>query len=210
MFPLFVNLRGRLCLVVGGGSVGLRKAAALREAGARVRLVSLGPPPPDNAVKVDWLDEPYRPAHLDSIALAVAAATVEVNRQVVADARARGIWVNSATDPDGGDAFFPATLQRGDLVIAVGTGGRAPALARQIRDRLAEQFDDAFALWIALLGEVRPLVMQRVPAAQRRAVLERLCEWAWLERLRREGVEPVRAAMQAEVEALAEGRFPPL
>jgi siroheme synthase-like protein len=210
MFPLFVNLRGRLCLVVGGGAVGLRKAGALREAGARIRLVSLGPRPHDIPTDVDWLAEPYRPAHLDGVTLAVAAATAEVNRQVVAEARTRGIWVNSATDPDRGDAFFPATLQRGDLVLAVGTGGQAPALARQIRDRLTEWFDEAFALWVALLGEVRPLVLERVPAAKRRALLERLCEWTWLERLRGEGVEPVRAAMRAEVEALAEGRSPPL
>ncbi len=210
MFPLFVNLRDRLCLVVGGGAVGLRKAAALREAGARVRLVSLEPRPPDLSADVDWLAEPYRPAHLDGVALAVAAASPGVNRQVVAEARARGIWVNSATDPEGGDAFFPATLQRGDLAIAVGTGGHAPALARQVRDRLAEQFDETFALWIALLGELRPLVLERVPAPQRRAVLERLCDWAWLERLRRDGAEAIREAMRAAVDALADGQSPPL
>src|SRR5690349_3761854 len=119
MFPPFVNLRDRLCLVVGGGAVGLRKATALREAGARVRLVSLDARPPDIPTEVNWLAEPYRPAHLDEATLAVAAASPEVNRQVVAEARARGIWVNSATDPESGDAYFPATLQRGDLVIAV-------------------------------------------------------------------------------------------
>jgi precorrin-2 dehydrogenase/sirohydrochlorin ferrochelatase len=211
MLPLLLDPRDGLCLVVGGGPVGRRKARALLDAGARVRLVcpeaSRGQ---QTDPRLERLAEPYRPEHLDGVRLAVAAATPEVNRRVVADARSRGVWVNSATDPDSGDAFFPATLRRGDLVLAVGTGGHAPALARRIRDRLAEQFDEAFALWLDLLAELRPLVRARVPAPQRRALLEKLSGWNWLERLRREGVEPVRAAMRAEVEALAEGRPPPL
>jgi siroheme synthase-like protein len=211
MFPLFLDLRDCLCLVVGGGAVGRRKGLALLDAGARVRLVCPEAPSGEPAhARLERLVEPYRPAHLDGVRLAVAAATAEVNRQVVSDARSRGIWVNSATDPDRGDVFFPATLTRGDLTLAVSTGGHAPALARQIRDRLAEQFDDTFALWLALLAELRPLIRERVPARRRRVLLEQLCDWGWLERLRREGVEVVRAAMYAAVEALAQGPPAPL
>jgi siroheme synthase-like protein len=211
MFPLFLDLRDCLCLVVGGGTVGRRKGRALLDAGARVRLVCPEVAPDEPAhERLERIAEPYRAAHLDGIRLAVAAATAEANRQVVADARARGVWVNSATDPDTGDVFFPAALTRGDLTIAVGTGGHAPALARQIRDRLAEQFDDAYTLWLALLAELRPLIRERVPAERRRGLLEHLCDWGWLERLRREGVEPVRAAMLAVVRALEQGPLGPL
>jgi precorrin-2 dehydrogenase/sirohydrochlorin ferrochelatase len=206
MFPLFLDLRDCLCLVVGGGAVGRRKGRALLDAGARVRLVCPETVPGEPAhARLERIAEPYRAAHLDGVRLAVAAATPDVNRQVVADARARGIWVNSATDPECGDVFFPAALTRGDLTIAVSTGGHAPALARTIRDRLAEQFDDAFARWLTLLAELRSLIRERVPAGQRRGLLEQLCDWGWLERLRREGVEPVRAAMHAAVRALEQG-----
>jgi precorrin-2 dehydrogenase/sirohydrochlorin ferrochelatase len=113
MFPLFINLRDCLCLVIGGGPVAWRKGAALLDAGARVRLVSPRQSPAEQTPpRLERVCEPYRAEHLEGVRLAVAAATPEVNRQVVADARARSIWVNSATDPAEGDALFAATLRR--------------------------------------------------------------------------------------------------
>jgi siroheme synthase-like protein len=145
MFPIFLDLRDRLAVVVGGGPVGRRKAAALLAADARVRLLALEPPPAELAHNLlEWRTEPYRSDRLLGAALAFACGPADLNRQVVADARALGVWCNSADPPDLGDFFLPATVRRGDFVLAVGTGGAAPSLAKKIRVRLERSFDESF------------------------------------------------------------------
>ncbi len=187
MLPILLNMTGRCVLVVGGGSVGRRKARASIDGGATVRVVALEPRP-DGWTAGEWLHEPYRVEHLDGVALVVAAATAEVNGRVVRDARQRGLWVNSATDPADGDFALPAVVRRGGLTIAVNTGGAAPALARRIREKIEAEYDDAFATWVRLLDAIRPLVHERVPdPARRRVLLDGFADWPWLQRLRAEG-----------------------
>ncbi len=201
MFPLFLDMANRLALVVGGGTVGRRKAGALLRAGAHVRLVCLesrqaqGDDP-----RLEWLQEPYRAEHLQGTCLVCAAANSEVNRQVAADARRLGIWVNVADDPRAGDFLVPAVLRRGEFTVAVGTRGASPGLAQAVRDWLEGQFDDAFEKLVTLLAELRPLVLERVwDEETRQALLANFCQEQWLERLRTEKVEDVREAMVMEI-----------
>lgn len=201
MFPVTLNLTGRAVVVVGGGAVGRRKAAAAHAAGAVVRVID---PDPDaaagRAAPATVVAEAYRPDHLAGACLVFACATPDVNARVVADARSLGVWVNSASDPDAGDFALPAVVRRGGLTVAVSTGGAAPALARRVRDKLDGEFDPAFAAWVRLLGELRHDVLATIPdPATRRTVLDALADWPWLDRVRAEGIDAVRAAMRAEV-----------
>src|SRR5262245_14645943 len=135
MLPLLVALDGRLAVVIGGGSVGRRKARTLLDAGAHVRLVCREQRPADLPdERLDWLPAEYAPDHLAGAVLAVAAGPEELNARVVADARQRGVWVCNTSDPASGDLVFPAVVRRGQVVLAVGTGGAAPGLARAIAE----------------------------------------------------------------------------
>jgi siroheme synthase-like protein len=202
MFPLFLDMTDRLALVVGGGPVGRRKASALLAAGAHVRLVCReARPAEERHDRLDWRTEDYRPAHLNGAVLALAAGPPELNRVVTADARARGIWVSSASEPGQGDFVLPAVIRRGDVVVAISTGGAVPALARSLRQHLETELDAHVTDWARLLAELRPLILDRIAEPERRKqLLEELCRWSWLERLRAEGSEAVRIAMRKEIE----------
>jgi siroheme synthase-like protein len=208
MYPLFLNMTDRLALVVGNGDVGRRKARALFEAGARVRLVCDEACPADGSTKrLQWVNESYRAEHLEGVSLVIAAASPEVNRQVVADARQRGIWVNSAGEPDAGDFQLPATIRRGDFLLAISTGGAAPALAQQVREQLELAFDKAFGEWVGLLGELRPTVRERIGDPERRAAIyHALSDWAWLDHIRNVGADKVRFEMLSAVDQWANGQ----
>jgi precorrin-2 dehydrogenase/sirohydrochlorin ferrochelatase len=202
MFGLFVNLKDRLAVVVGGGPVGRRKAQALLAAGARVRVVCLEPRPPDAGdERLEWLQESYESRHLAEAVLVFAAAPSEVNAQVVAAARAQGVWVCDATDPDNGDFVTPATVRRGNVVVAVTTG--VPALTRALRERLEEFVDPEYEQWAAILAELRPRVLAEVPADHQAALWRELTGGEWLARLREAGTVAVRAEMEARLRSSA-------
>jgi precorrin-2 dehydrogenase/sirohydrochlorin ferrochelatase len=207
LFPLFLNLHGQRCLVVGGGSVGRRKALALLAAGAKVRLVCLERMNFDalsidmeTLQRLEWIVDPYRPDYLSGCVLVCAAATPEVNEKVVANAQAHGICVNSATEPESGTVLFPASASTGSIQIAVSTGGASPIVARRIATMLAESCDEALLRWVDLLGEMRAYIRETIDTEdQRRALLKQLAEPEWLARLRHEDTKVVRDAMRALV-----------
>jgi precorrin-2 dehydrogenase/sirohydrochlorin ferrochelatase len=146
--------------------------------------------------------ESYRSDHLTGASLVFAAATPTVNACVVADAQERGLWVNSATNPSAGDFILPSVVRSGQFTLATSTAGTAPALARRVKEKLAAEFDRAFADWLEVLGEMRKQVLTTISdEVPRRQLLEDFADWPWLERVRAEGVAAVRLAMEAIVRA---------
>jgi precorrin-2 dehydrogenase/sirohydrochlorin ferrochelatase len=200
MVPIVLDLRGRTCLVVGGGPVGRRKASTVLDGGGDVRLVCLEPAPGDAPARMTWRTEPYRAEHLDGASLAFAAAAPDVNERVVADARSRNIWVNSASNPEAGDFALPAVGGRGHIQIAVSTGGASPVLAAHVRDALEQRLDASLVAWADLIAEFRDEIRTRAPPDRRRGLLLGLAHPDWLDRIRAEGPEAVRAAMRALVD----------
>jgi precorrin-2 dehydrogenase/sirohydrochlorin ferrochelatase len=160
LFPMFLKLEGRNCLVLGAGSVGEQKIRSLLDCGARIRVVA---PSASGAVTewandglVTWLRRPYESTDLDGVFLVVAAtSSVEVNRAIFHEARQRGILCNVVDDPPHCDFYYPAVVRRGRLQIAISTAGLSPALAQRIRKQLEEEFPPAYAGWLEELGNRR-------------------------------------------------------
>lgn len=166
-FPLLFRVQGRLCLVVGGGPVGARKVRALCAAGARVRLVDPSPPGEEFPPEVEVVRRPFRPDDLEGACLAFAAAGGrEINAAVAREARRRGIPVNVADAPEEGDFALPAVFRRGEITVAVGTGGGSPALAALLRDRLAAEVGPEWETLLAIAAALRRkgLTPSREPA----------------------------------------------
>lgn len=156
-YPVFLELAGERVLVVGAGPVAARKVAGLLRAGASVTVVAPDAVP-DIAEDPDvrWHAREYRRGEAASYRLVLTATDdPAVNRQVARDGRAANVFVNSADDPDNCSFTLPAVVERGDLRIAIGTGGRSPAFARWVRERLEQQFSDVHARLLDVLGDVR-------------------------------------------------------
>ncbi len=204
-YPVVLDLSGRRAVVVGGGEVALRKARALAEAGARVRVVA-----PDflpafgEDGRLECVAARYEKRHLEGARVVVAATDDEaVNRQAASDARASGILVNVVDRPELCDFIVPAQVRRGDLLIAIATGGAAPALAKRLRERLEQEFGPEYAVLLEALREVREDMKKRNVAPDlRRRIFERLAEDDIVYAARR-GADALRQAIE---QAMAEVR----
>jgi precorrin-2 dehydrogenase/sirohydrochlorin ferrochelatase len=165
-YPVALDLRDRLCLVVGGGPVAEAKVEGLLAAGARVTVVSPELTEPLVAWAMDGriLHRPheYGPDDLDGQQLAFSATDRrEVTEAVAADARRRGLWVNAADDPAFCDFLLPSVLRRGRLVVAVSTGGASPGLAARVRRDLEAHFTPQYEELVELAAEVRAELRSR-------------------------------------------------
>ena len=159
-YPIFAIIEDKPCLVVGGGAVGERKVQDLRQAGAKVTVLSRELTPAlkelAEAGQIRYLAEDFTPDHLKGMVLVLAATDDrQVNARVSAAAQAQGLWVNVADDPEFCTFIVPAQVKRGDLTLAISTGGASPALARKLRRELQQQFGPEYRPYLALLKGLR-------------------------------------------------------
>jgi precorrin-2 dehydrogenase/sirohydrochlorin ferrochelatase len=159
-YPVFLDLAGKPVVVIGGGNIAHQKMENLLKAGARVTVVS-----PDlneemaalaGAGRFTHIQRDYEDGDLEGYVLAfVATDDRSVNSTVAREGKERGVWVNAVDDPPFCDFIMPAVVQQGDLVIAVSTSGRSPAMARRMREELQAFLTEDYALMLELAAEVR-------------------------------------------------------
>jgi precorrin-2 dehydrogenase/sirohydrochlorin ferrochelatase len=180
LFPIFLKLTGRPCIVIGAGNLAESKIDSLLTAEARVTVIA-----PMASARIITMAESgeivlhqreYASGDLAGQFLAVAATNVPtVNRAVFAEAEAAGILINAVDDPPFCDFYFPSVVRRGELQIAITTAGASPALAQRLRKEIDAQLPLDAGEWMAELGNLRREVLQREPANEaRRELLHQL------------------------------------
>jgi len=195
-FPVNLNINGRLCVIVGGGQVALRKVAGLLACGPRLLLIS--PTLVDglheivDRAGIEWLERDYVRGDLKGAFLAVAATSDRDVQDLIRDEAYRfSVLLNSADDPRACDFQVPASFNRGDLQLTVSTGGGSPALASRIRKQLETQFGPEYSGVVGLLrlvrdeivvdGEEQSIHSQLFHTLLDRGVVEMVLESRWFD-----------------------------
>jgi precorrin-2 dehydrogenase/sirohydrochlorin ferrochelatase len=165
-YPIFLDLTGRRCIVIGGGVVAERKIEGLLSAGAEITVVS---PEISEGLRlliaqrsIKHMARNYETGDLAGYGLAfVATGDGATASAVFSEARERGIWVNCADAPSFCDFILPAVIRRGELAVAISSGGTSPAGTRAIREELESYLTEEFAQLVQTASEVRVELRQR-------------------------------------------------
>ncbi len=163
-YPVNLDIRGRNCLVAGGGAVGTRKVQTLLECGASVKVVS-----PEANRRLQQLAEQgkivlarkrYASRDLEGMFLVIGATNdQELNRRIYQDAQRCGCLCNIADQPRLCNFILPSVVQRGDLTISISTSGRSPAFAKHLRLELEKRFGEEYGVFLELMGAVREKIL---------------------------------------------------
>jgi len=172
-YPVFLRIKNRACIVIGGGNVATRKTLTLLQDGGIVTVIS----PVINEElhklandgRVTWKQRQYQRGDLQAAFLAFAATnSKEVNRQVCSEAEQQGVLVNSIDDSDLCDFIVPSRVDRGKLQIAISTSGASPALTKSIRQELETIFGDEYELFLDWMHRLRVWLLENEQSEQRR------------------------------------------
>ena len=163
-YPVFIQLEGKKVVVVGGGNVAHRKVLALLECGASIHLAGKALTPELEQMveneEIHFLGREFKDEFLDHAFMIIAATDDKaLNHHISTCARKKGVLVNAVDQPPDCDFIVPSILRRGDLLIAISTSGKSPALARKIRKGLETQFGHEYAEILAIMGRLRKEVL---------------------------------------------------
>ena len=163
-YPIFLDLKGKVILVVGGGRVAQRKVEALLDSGAEIRIVSSKLTESLNKLvalrDLDCLNDEFQDKHLEDVFLVIAATDDrELNHRISDIAKKKGLLVNAVDQPSDCNFIVPSIVRQGDLQIAVSTSGKSPALARKLRKQLDKQFGDEYESFLILMGCLRKKIL---------------------------------------------------
>lgn len=199
LFPMFLKLSARPCLVVGAGAVAESKIASLLEAGGRVRVVAPEATPQvrswAQSNTIEWRQRPFQPDDLDGMFLVVAAtSSTELHERIFDEATRRGVLCNIVDVPPLCDFYYPSVVQRGALQIAISTAGLSPALAQRLRNQLEDQFGPEYEEWLMRLGEAREkLHSAKMDPEERKRLLHQDASEEAFEAFRRNRRQPKRS-----------------
>jgi len=198
-YPIYLDIRDKKCVVVGGGDVAYRKAVSLKEAGAQVVVIS--PDFSKDFLKeegITMLRQKYEERCLEGATLIIAATNdKEINQRVWEEARRHGLLVNVVDQPELCNFIVPSVVNRGELQISISTGGASPAVAKSIREKLEDVFGSEYEEYLNLLTKMRSIAMSDIKnSAKRRKVLRRLAEKDILDIVKNNGVTEAEARMR--------------
>ncbi len=157
-YPVFLDIKGKKCLVVGSGPVGMRKAMGLEKSGAKVTMISSNFAPDFDQLKSCFTcrEKEYESCDIQDMSLVFAATdSAKLNQQIKKDALDQNILCNVADAPEQSDFLLPSTVERGDLVLAISTSGTSPAMAKTIKQDLLETFGTEYEVFLCLMGQIR-------------------------------------------------------
>jgi precorrin-2 dehydrogenase / sirohydrochlorin ferrochelatase len=190
VFPLFLKLQNRPCLVVGAGNIAEGKISGLIEADAQVRVVAPDATPQvrmwAEEGNIDFRQRPFQPDDLQGMFLVVAStSSAPLHEEIFAQARRLGVLCNIVDVPHLCDFYYPAIVRRGALQIAISTAGKSPALAQRLRKELESQFGPEYEAWVEAIGEARTeLASRNLTAEERKEILHELASREFFERFR--------------------------
>lgn len=196
-YPVNLDVQNRECLVVGGGSVGERKVDTLLECGARVTVVTILATERLQALasegRIDLETRGYEPSDLKGKFLVIGATdSEETNEKISKDAAGRSLLCNIADRPQACSFVLPAIVRQGDLLIAISTSNKSPAVARRIRQNLEKEFGPEYATLLDLMGAIRRRLLSTGKSSDaHKRMFERLLDEGLLEMIRENRIKDV-------------------